>query len=136
MASPCRWCFDLDHFKLINDRHGHAAGDQVLRDTARLMEEQCRAGDLTARWGGEEFLFLLPDTDVVRAQVLVTRLREYLQDRIQLAGQGALPVSASFGIAGLEDEQTLEQLVNKADRMLYEAKRQGRDRVCVIGPAG
>ncbi|MDF1821133.1 MAG: sensor domain-containing diguanylate cyclase [Alcanivoracaceae bacterium] len=127
--------FDLDHFKLINDRHGHAAGDQVLRDTARLMEEQCRAGDLTARWGGEEFLFLLPDTDVVRAQVLVTRLREYLQDRIQLAGQGALPVSASFGIAGLDDEQTLEQLVNKADRMLYEAKRQGRDRVCVIGPA-
>ena len=71
---------------------------------------------------------------MVRAQVLVTRLREYLGERIWLPGQQPLPVSASFGVAGLAEEQTLEQLINKADRMLFEAKRQGRDRVCVCGP--
>jgi diguanylate cyclase (GGDEF)-like protein len=118
---------DLDHFKPINDLFGHAAGDQVLTSAAQALEQAARMTDVVARYGGEEFLVLLPNTALDQALVLAARMR---------AGLHAMPVSfrpepvtASFGVAEWMPGDTIVTLVERADEALYEAKRDGRDRV-------
>lgn len=125
--------FDLDHFKQINDVYGHAAGDTVLADVARKCLEAVRQTDIVARWGGEEFAVLMPETDQEGARLMAERLREILRGLRPLEGQ-EVRTTASFGVAergGDGREESFERLAARADACLYRAKREGRDRVCV-----
>src|SRR5690606_18267824 len=124
---------DLDHFKRINDEHGHDAGDAVLRTVAQLMKASVRASDVACRYGGEEFSLVLPDCTkadaVARAQSILERLRT---TPMRTAAQTLEPVTASLGIAVFpEDASDGEQLIRAADRALYQAKRAGRNRIVV-----
>jgi diguanylate cyclase (GGDEF)-like protein len=125
--------FDLDHFKRINDQHGHPAGDAVLRAVAETARCQVRQGELLARHGGEEFIILAVDCAPDAAGQLAERLRRTLADAtIMLPGEASLRVTASFGLACTEARALadLEDLYRDADRALYRAKAEGRDRVC------
>jgi two-component system cell cycle response regulator len=121
---------DLDSFKGVNDRHGHPAGDVVLREFADVLRETVREIDTAGRWGGEEFFVLLPGTSGEGASKLAERLRETLESRAILAPDGnALRVTASFGVASAPPAASAEELVAAADAALYEAKRSGKNRV-------
>lgn len=121
---------DLDFFKAINDVHGHAMGDQALQDVGLVLSEACRSGDIAARWGGEEFILLLPETDAAQAAALAERLRQQIS-KLRLDDSGALlPLTASFGIAEQQHQTNLHELIRDADQRLYEAKEAGRNRVC------
>ncbi len=120
---------DLDHFKSINDRHGHAAGDAVLVATARVLTHSARQGDIVARWGGEEFLFLLPETKLDAAIAMAERLKEAIsQIRVPSGGEEVI-LSASFGVAQKSGHENLEALISEADALLYRAKQAGRNRI-------
>jgi diguanylate cyclase (GGDEF)-like protein len=118
---------DLDHFKAVNDRFGHDMGDRVLRAFAQRLEAGVRRSDLSARWGGEEFAVLLPDTALDEARDLIERIRTSLRSDPIEAGPG-FPVAFSCGLAVARDYSTLAQAMRKADEALYEAKRAGRNR--------
>jgi two-component system cell cycle response regulator len=123
---------DIDRFKSVNDGHGHAAGDAVLREVAVRLTAGLREEDVAARWGGEEFLLLLPDSP--DATVVCERLRASISDRpINVHGLLELYVSASFGWAPWTGEETGEALVGRADVALYAAKADGRNRVVAAG---
>jgi diguanylate cyclase (GGDEF)-like protein len=119
---------DLDGFKDVNDEHGHAVGDAVLRVFAEVLRETLRESDLAGRWGGEEFLLLLPGADEEGAAQLAERVRVELAER-SIPGVPGLSVTASFGVAQYAGEPNTEQLVAAADAALYRAKRAGKDRV-------
>ena len=128
---------DLDRFKDVNDRYGHAAGDTVLVKVARLLGEQLRGSDLIARIGGEEFLVVLPNCDLRRARTTAERLRHEIgQTPIRLADGDTLSVSVSIGIA-ISDGKDMpaETVLEMADSALYDAKAQGRNTVTVCRPA-
>lgn len=125
----CLAALDLDHFKRVNDQYGHAVGDQVLREFSRLCQKMARSTDLFARFGGEEFIFLLPDTDLSAARPLLERLREALLALPLQTPQGALQVTVSIGLAQLRPEHSLHLLQEAADSALYRAKQHGRNRV-------
>ena len=125
---------DLDHFKQINDQFGHEAGDQVLARSATLLASAGRAGDVLARWGGEEFILLLPDTDLSQAHAFAERLRQGFAELRVLHQQTTLQLTASFGVAQRYSHTTLEELIKLADQALYEAKRTGRNRVMASDP--
>jgi diguanylate cyclase (GGDEF)-like protein len=121
---------DLDHFKLINDHCGHAAGDHVLREVGRAGTAALRRGDVLGRWGGEEFLLVMPDTTLDAALGVLERLRERLLAIVLPASGEGLRVSASAGLATLDAKTTtLDELIASADEALYDAKTQGRDLV-------
>jgi diguanylate cyclase (GGDEF)-like protein len=121
---------DLDDFKDVNDRHGHPTGDVALREFAEVLRETVRDVDLVSRWGGEEFLLLLPGTDGEGAVQLAERVRATLRDRV-LGGPDGSPIvlTSSFGVASFPEASSPDELVFQADRALYEAKRNGKDRV-------
>ena len=119
---------DVDHFKSVNDRYGHAMGDEVLRAVAAGLSAQLRAGDQVARYGGEEFLLLLPGTTLAQASVLAERLRVALQG-LSVLPDGEQAISASFGLAVWRAGETADQLVRRADLAMYRAKAAGRNRV-------
>jgi len=119
---------DVDHFKRINDEHGHLTGDEILRDLASFLRGHMRSIDFCGRWGGEEFLIVCPNTSGEAASTIIDRLRAAATDT---GLSGVIPVTLSFGIATLCPGETAEQLLRRADRALYEAKRSGRDRVVV-----
>ncbi len=117
---------DLDHFKTINDLHGHPAGDEVLRRFAALLRQAARSSDLCCRYGGEEFLLLLPGMDKTGALARAESLRQTLA----AAPGGVAPVTASFGVASFPaDGDDARALVQAADAALYRAKHGGRNRV-------
>lgn len=121
---------DLDHFKQINDTHGHAAGDSVLAVTAERLREAARRTDLVARLGGEEFLVLMPATELPAALAAAERLLERLRARPCEAGGLSLGVTASAGVAvARADDPEAQAALRRADLALYRAKSQGRDRV-------
>ncbi len=121
---------DLDHFKRINDEFGHAAGDAALRATVSRVGAVIRKQDVIARWGGEEFIVLLPDTDADEAQRLAERLRARVADAPVSADGQQIPVTASFGVAARSPEiASFEALIGLADHWLYRAKAEGRNRV-------
>jgi diguanylate cyclase (GGDEF)-like protein len=119
---------DLDGFKDVNDAHGHAVGDAVLRAFAEVLRETLRESDLAGRWGGEEFLLLLPGADEEGAAQLAERVRIAVAER-GIPGVPGLRVTASFGVAEYAGETNTEELVAAADGALYRAKRAGKDRV-------
>jgi diguanylate cyclase (GGDEF)-like protein len=123
---------DLDHFKKLNDRFGHRAGDAVLRRVASILDTEKRAGDLVVRYGGEEFAAILSDTTIGEALSWAERARQRIAAcRIPWAGS-SLALTASFGIAGATSwAVTKERLIESADQTLYEAKRRGRNTVVV-----
>lgn len=123
---------DMDHFKAVNDRHGHAAGDYVLREFAQRSRSCLRASDIFGRWGGEEFLLLLPDTTLDTALVIVERLRTVALDVRRPGSDAAIGVSISAGLATTaEGVRSLDELIARADEALYDAKNGGRDLVRV-----
>lgn len=128
----CVALIDIDHFKHINDRYGHAVGDEVLKNLATLGRKDLREVDLLARWGGEEFLLLLPRASLSEALVALERLR--LQTvRLSVPGDPTRRISVSAGLAELRSDETMDALLERADAALYEAKRTGRNR-CVTAP--
>lgn len=123
---------DIDHFKSINDTHGHVAGDEVLREFARRVRKTVRNIDLACRMGGEEFVVVMPDTDAALALLVAERLRQKIAgDRFALAeGECGVPVTVSIGIASLASaDETAEGLIRRADEAVYRSKRSGRNRV-------
>jgi diguanylate cyclase (GGDEF)-like protein len=121
---------DLDGFKSVNDRFGHPCGDAVLREFARILAESIREVDLAARWGGEEFMLVLVDTDGAGAVLVADRIRTALAARAMLTPTGVpFTVTASFGVAAAPPETSLESLVAAADAALYAAKRAGKNRI-------
>ena len=128
---------DIDHFKVINDTHGHATGDAVLLHFAQLLSRELRENDIIGRIGGEEFAILLPSSNAEQAARVAERMRAAVaQSQIHVRGQ-PLHFTASFGLAEFQPaELSLESLMARADAALYEAKRQGRNRVLLATPAG
>lgn len=121
---------DLDHFKAINDTHGHDAGDEVLRQVSALLQARIRDCDIVARMGGEEFAVLLPETGLKMAQTLAERLLGLIQELTVHHGGQSISPSASFGISLLGSrDRRLEDLLSRADRALYQSKNQGRGQV-------
>jgi len=121
---------DLDWFKDVNDRYGHPSGDAVLREFAALLQESLRDIDLAGRWGGEEFLLILPGTDLAGGAQVSERIRLALAGRIVLSADGTpVPVTATFGVAATPPAATAAELFSAADAALYEAKRNGKNRV-------
>jgi diguanylate cyclase (GGDEF)-like protein len=121
---------DLDWFKDVNDRFGHPSGDSVLREFAQLLQETVRDVDLAGRWGGEEFVLILPGTDLAGGAHVAERIRLALAGRIVLSADGSpIPVTASFGVAATPPASTAAELFSAADAALYEAKRNGKNRV-------
>jgi diguanylate cyclase (GGDEF)-like protein len=119
---------DIDHFKNINDEHGHMIGDHVLSTLSNLVKQHIRTNDLFARWGGEEFVLVCRDTKIEQASLIADKIRELIAS---YAFNDNIQVTASFGVATLNANETLEQLFNNADKALYKAKDQGRNRVVV-----
>ena len=124
---------DLDHFKAINDERGHDTGDLALKHAAKLLREQARASDIVCRWGGEEFLVLLPQTKLELALVFAERFRTRLSRTPLEAAGRQLAITATIGVAMAGVTDSLDSLVARADKALYEGKRAGRDRVVRAG---
>jgi diguanylate cyclase (GGDEF)-like protein len=126
----CALMIDIDHFKRINDTHGHAAGDEALKAVASACMRLIRKPDLFARYGGEEFALLLPDTSLKRAHEVAERLRQSISELRILVPKGELTLSVSLGLAEMSPvDQDLNALLQRADHALYKAKEMGRNRV-------
>lgn len=119
---------DLDFFKRVNDEHGHAAGDAVLKGFAQVAADVLRTCDVVGRWGGEEFLVLFPATDLHQAQIGLQRLRERLRQTTLVESHPTLRVNFSAGLAGHLTEESISDTLERADRALYQAKEGGRGR--------
>lgn len=128
---PCIAIMDLDHFKGVNDNHGHDVGDVVLRRFSQHLQKCLRVIDVAGRWGGEEFVVLLPETSLDNALPLFERIRETFGALVFDSPEGSFSVTISIGVAATETEQTtLEQVMKNADVALYKAKKCGRNKVC------
>lgn len=121
---------DVDHFKSVNDRYGHPAGDDVLCHIARTIQRESRSSDCVARYGGEEFAVLLPRTDLAMARLVAERIREAVAAAPARAGHDVIAVTASFGVASFEEGRTELSWIQRADDALYAAKGAGRN--CVV----
>ena len=129
----CLMLMDLDHFKEINDDHGHDCGDMVLKDVSDKLNEMTREGDILARFGGEEFVFALPNTEIEGAVILAERIRKSI-DNLEWECSDSVSISISIGIAELHPEDTdvdklLNDMLRQADRALYHVKQHGRNQV-------
>ena len=132
----CLCMMDLDHFKQINDRHGHAAGDRVLHQVVELVGGYLRKYDAIFRYGGEEFLLCLPNSSANDAVAAMDRIRAGLERlAIALPGGETIQVTASFGVAAVAVERSVEENIKVADQALFCAKLRGRNQVCQWGSA-
>jgi diguanylate cyclase (GGDEF)-like protein len=119
---------DLDHFKRVNDSHGHAAGDEVLRRFADAARQVVRGGDVMARWGGEEFLLMMPGASVTQGLESLARIRTRLGDMAMTDIHPELVVTFSAGVATCQAQTDLERTIERADAAMYAAKKAGRNR--------
>lgn len=123
---------DLDHFKLVNDEHGHPMGDAVLSELATILTKVCRSSDGIGRYGGEEFLIVLPETNIQKAQELAERVRLAVMNNKFCQSSGLnLSLTCSIGVAEFQASQTLPELLKLVDGVLYTAKHDGRNRVVI-----
>jgi two-component system, cell cycle response regulator len=120
---------DLDHFKKINDTYGHLVGDTVIKEVANYLTKICRGSDVVCRYGGEEFIIILPETDLTGAVTLGQRIRTSVAEHQFRSGDTFFPVTLSVGVAELVGEETVEDMIGRADAALYRAKNEGRNRV-------
>lgn len=126
---------DVDHFKEVNDSWGHPAGDLVLKEIAKMLMASCRELDIVGRYGGEEFILVLPDTGLAAAKGVAERIRS-TAERLSFAHGGREhPITVSLGVTELSEFDTAAELIRRADEALYAAKRAGRNRVCIGDPA-
>lgn len=131
-GSPlCIIMADLDHFKAINDDYGHLVGDQVLQIAAARMLSAARTDDEICRYGGEEFLFILQNTELPEGAEVAERVRARIHDDTMHSGNRQITLSLSLGIAQADPSDSVDSLIERADAALYEAKRTGRNRVCI-----
>ena len=121
---------DIDHFKKINDIHGHASGDVVLRHVGELLRSQCRRSDICARWGGEEFVMVLAHTEPEGANVVAERVRRAIEALKIENGPIMIPVTASIGVTSLYASDSLDTFLDRADKAMYVAKTSGRNQIC------
>ncbi|TPI19066.1 MULTISPECIES: GGDEF domain-containing protein [unclassified Mesorhizobium] len=121
---------DLDHFKQVNDTHGHDVGDEVLRAVAACLRGMTRYHDVVARLGGEEFAVVTPNMDVELLARFAERIRKAIANMSIMSGNVRLKVTTSVGLAVWDHKESAEDFYRRADRQLYEAKKQGRNRVC------
>lgn len=122
---------DVDRFKAVNDVHGHEAGDKVLIQIANAIRDGVRDYDLCGRWGGEEFMVIMPEIGTADGAVVVERMRNAIANIDMKAGEAPLNLSASFGIAERRPGESISDTINRADGALFEAKRQGRNRYAI-----
>ncbi|MHC8352480.1 sensor domain-containing diguanylate cyclase [Pseudomonas sp. RT4P38] len=125
---------DLDHFKALNDTYGHLAGDQVLIGFARDLESCLRHSDIVCRWGGEEFIVLLKDTDGETGLMIAEKIRQHVEQQRYAYNDKALQLTVSIGVTTLQTDDTLHTLLSRADHAMYRAKQAGRNRTCVEMP--
>jgi len=122
---------DIDGFKQLNDRHGHAVGDKILRRLARRMEQAVRELDIVCRWGGEEFVFLLPRTDPAEARQAIERVRDRVLASPITTEAGAFSIRLTFGITAVDAD--IGAAIERADQAMYRGKQAGRDRIVFSG---
>lgn len=120
---------DIDNFKSINDNYGHLAGDRVLNYVALQIKSLLRVDDVVSRYGGEEFLIILPETDEIKAFMALERVRENIAKRPVKIGNEKLFITVSIGIAEIENNDTLQEAINRADMALLQAKRTGKNKI-------
>jgi diguanylate cyclase (GGDEF)-like protein len=125
---------DIDLFKNVNDSYGHQAGDQLIKLVAQTLVKQCRKVDTLARWGGEEYLVLLPEAGPEEAWQTAERIRKSIAAATVKTNQHTLSATVSVGVATLTNGETIDRLLQRADEALYQAKRLGRNRVCKANP--
>lgn len=124
----CLIILDVDHFKRINDFYGHPVGDRVIKHIASILRENSRETDIVSRWGGEEFLILLPHTSLSEGKFIAEKLRKIIEDEIVLIKEKEIHITASFGVAGISgDKDSLQLAYKNADKALYVAKENGRN---------
>lgn len=121
---------DIDHFKLVNDQYGHDCGDQVITAVANALRDSLREEDVVARWGGEEFLVVLPDTDADNARVVASKLRQAVSTLAISYGKHTIYPTLSYGVVNGDHQQRVQDLIRQADHCLYQAKNNGRD--CIV----
>ncbi|NIB40369.1 diguanylate cyclase [Pseudomaricurvus alkylphenolicus] len=122
---------DVDHFKTLNDTHGHACGDSVLVHLANLLQSALRTGDVLARWGGEEFIVLLPNTELEGGRKAAEKMRELLNTNPFAYGNLTLPVTLTAGVACIHRQEDINNCIHRSDNALYRGKASGRDQVCI-----
>jgi diguanylate cyclase (GGDEF)-like protein len=125
----CVILFDLDHFKKVNDRYGHLAGDDVLSRVARVIREESRSSDIAVRFGGEELLVFLPTNEIEHVRYLAERVRKRVKALKFRYGNNSFGITISGGIARHEKGEPIEKMIGRADRFLYQAKQTGRNRI-------
>lgn len=120
---------DVDHFKQFNDQYGHEVGDCILAEVARAMENELREYDICGRWGGEEFLLMLPDTSLDVAQTVIDRVHRGIRQRSVMLHNQKLSITTSIGVAEYRYGEPFAEMLRRADSAMLEAKRNGRNRV-------
>ena len=126
---------DADHFKKVNDNHGHIVGDFVLKKLATLFQQNIRREELLGRYGGEEFVVVMPEVDSSGAFQLAEKLRKTVETTVFKSGETELPVTISVGVATLGEENSVKDFLDTADQALYRSKEEGRNRVTIGGIA-
>ncbi len=121
---------DIDNFKSVNDTYGHDVGDEALKSTVATILQVLRTEDTLGRFGGEEFIVLLPETSAARAEPVAQRIRQMVAEIVMETEQGPLSFTISIGIAEVRDNEEIEAILKRADSALYEAKKNGRN--CVV----
>ena len=127
---------DVDHFKKVNDQYGHDAGDTVLVRLGEIFITLVREQDTVARWGGEEFLFILPQTSAQNAAILAQKIHLALRDQTISVGEVGIAIAVSMGVAETKGDQAIDEIIKRADNYLYEAKDSGRNQTMPAASAG
>lgn len=127
---------DIDNFKKINDAHGHKTGDHVLRYIAEIILQKVRSIDIAARWGGEEIVVALVGAGEGNAYHKAEEIRKAVRRRVRIPSQAVVPTTVSIGVAQLEENVTLDDLVKRADQAMYEAKNTGKDKTVKYSDCG
>ena len=123
---------DIDHFKKVNDTYGHECGDNVLVNVAQSLEQSLRTHDLVSRWGGEEFVCLLPETDIEGVKIAAEKIRTTVEAHQHQCNDTPVAVTVTLGICGCDGSCPIEECLRHADDALYKGKNQGRNQVVVF----